>query len=105
MLKQAPGLVEVLFGVFTHTLDINDHHRFVADDPGVVARGIMEISPGPQFLPAAIVHHNGNVPGNVILQVGRFAAFCVHQRLERGGPLPTGVEGGASEVTPPRVVS
>jgi hypothetical protein len=37
----------------------------------------------PEFLLVAVIQQNGEPPGDVILQVRRFAAFGFHQRLER----------------------
>ena len=72
------------FGVFDHAGNINYHHRFVADDPRVVSRREQRDFARPEFLCATVVHQHVEPAADVILQVGRFAAFGFYDGLDAG---------------------
>src|SRR6516165_1947678 len=91
------GSESARLGILCHTTYVNDHHRLVADYPSVVARRQPGYLARPEFHFAAVVHHNVQPAGNMILQVRRLATLCLDQRLDRRRPAPTRLQCAPTE--------
>jgi hypothetical protein len=75
-----------LAGVIGHSLEVDDDSCFIAYDPGVMPRSQQGNITRPAIKLAAIIHHDADDSGHVILKMRSFAAF----RLRNGTvTLPT----------------
>src|SRR5207302_11109528 len=89
-----PSLVSVR--VIDHSLKVDHHRGLVADDPSIVPRGQQRHVARPAVELGAVVHQDAQHPRDVVLEVRRFAALRLSDRLDRRRPLPARLEDRAA---------
>src|SRR6266487_2505941 len=85
-------------GVVACSPPVDDHDRFVADHPGVVALGKGGDIAGVGVELGAVGHLDVQCAGYVVLKVRRLAPVGAGDRLDVLGPLPAGLQGEPADV-------
>src|SRR5580704_6368064 len=79
--------------VVARAVPVDEHNRFVADHPCIVARGQRGDVAGARVKLAAVRHLDAQHARRVILEVRRLAELGPRDRLDVYGPPPPGLEG------------
>jgi len=85
------------FGEIRQSLEIDQHHRLVADDPGVVPRGQGRDVAGFAIQLGAVVHLDMQHAGDVVLQMRRLTTRRLGDWLHAGRPSPARLQGRTTD--------
>src|SRR3712207_9375954 len=81
-----------LLRVYRRDAEVDHFARFVAHDPGVMARLDTNDVARTSFTLGSVVHHDLHPPGKHVEEVRRLTAFGTCDRLHMLGPLPARLE-------------